>query len=77
MAFQKQENTIPLVNQALRLVTNDDPHGYTRTRNVSISQLLTLFATSAKSREQPPLTKLVKAHEAALKDIAKIDKYIR
>ena len=45
-----------MVNQALRLVTNDDPHGYTRTGNVSFPQLLTLFTTRAKSREQPPLT---------------------
>ncbi len=41
-----------LVKEALRLVTNDDPHGYTRTLNVSIPQLLTIFATSAKSRDQ-------------------------
>ncbi len=62
-----------LVKEALRLVTNDDPHGYTRTINVSIPQLLTIFATSAKSRDQGPLTKLMKAHEPSLKDIANDD----
>lgn len=36
-----------------------------------------MFATSAKSRDQPPLTKLKKAHDEALKHIAKVDKYIR
>jgi len=68
---------VALVTCALQLVTNDDPHGYKRTKDVSIPQLLTLFALSAKSREQSALTKLVKNHEAALKDIAKVDKYIK
>ena len=68
---------VSLVKQALQLVTNDDPHGYTRTENVSIPQLLTTFATSAKSRDQRPLTKLMKAHDASLKYIAKVHNYIR
>ena len=58
-----------LVQEALRLVTKDDPHGYTRTENVSIPQLLTIFATSAKSRDQSSLTKVMKAHEPSIKDI--------
>ena len=36
-----------------------------------------MLATSAKSRDQPSLTKLMKVHDAALKDIAKVDNYIR
>jgi hypothetical protein len=68
---------VALVTSALQLVTNDDPHGYKRTKDVSIPQLLTLFALSAKSREQSALSKLVKNHAAALKDIAKVDKYIK
>jgi hypothetical protein len=59
------------------LVTNDDQHGYTRTGNVSFPQLVAMFITSAKSREQALLTKLLKAHDATLKDIARVDKYIR
>jgi hypothetical protein len=66
-----------LVTSALQLVTTDDPHGYARTDNVSIPQLLMWFALSAKSREQSALSKLVKNHEAALKNIAKVDKYIK
>ena len=72
-----QLSDVDLVNQALQLVTNDDLYGYTRTGNISIPQLLTMFTTSAKSRDQPRLTKLLKAHVATLKDIAKVDKYIR
>jgi len=34
-----------------------------------------LFALSAKSREQSALLKLIKNHAAALKDIARVDKY--
>ena len=45
----------------LQLITNNDPHRYMRTGNISIPQLLTtLLAISAKSREQTPLTKMVK-----------------
>jgi len=45
-----------------------------RTGNISIPQLLTtLLAVSAKSREQTPLTKMVKL----MTDITKLDKYIR
>jgi hypothetical protein len=62
-----------LVKEALRLVTNDDPHGYTSTENFSIPQLLTFFATSAKSRDQGTLTKLMKAHEPSLNDITNDD----
>jgi hypothetical protein len=54
---------ILLVQEALRLVTKDDSHGYMRTENNSIRQLLTIFATSAKSRDQSSLTKVMKAHE--------------
>jgi hypothetical protein len=68
---------VALVTTALQLVTNDDPHGYNRTNNVSIPQLLALFALSAKSREQSALLKLIKNHAAALKDIARVDKYIK
>ena len=64
---------ILLVQEALRLVTKDDPHGYTRTLNVSIPQLLTIFATSAKSRDQSSLTKVIKAHEPCIKDIINDD----
>ena len=53
-----QLSDVDLVNQALQLVTNDDLYGYTRTGNISIPQLLTMFTTSAKSRDQPRLTKL-------------------
>jgi len=36
----------------------------TPTMNISIPQLVTMFITSAKSREQALLTKLLKAHDA-------------
>jgi hypothetical protein len=36
----------------------------TPTMNVSIPQLVAMFITSAKSREQALLTKLLKAHDA-------------
>ena len=49
----------------------------TPTMNISIPQLVTMFITSAKSREQALLTKLLKAHDATQKDIARVDKYIR
>jgi hypothetical protein len=47
--FQLNElSDVQLVKQALQLCTYDDPHGYTRSGNVSIPELLTFFATSAK-----------------------------
>lgn len=45
----------------------------TPTMNISIPQLVAMFITSAKSREQALLTK----HDATQKDIARVDKYIR
>jgi hypothetical protein len=66
-----------LVKEALQLCTNNDPYGYTRSGNVSIPELLNFFTTSAKSRDQRSLLKLIKSHNLALKNIAKVDKYIR
>jgi hypothetical protein len=68
---------VQLVKEALQLCTNDDPYGYTRSGNVFIPELLTFFTNSAKSRDQSSLSKVIKSHNLALKDIAKVDKYIR
>jgi hypothetical protein len=44
----KELSDVVFVNQVLQLMISEDPHGYTRTGNITIPQLLTLFATREK-----------------------------